>query len=133
MQRASVLLQAGNFPLARAILEQVIATAPNFVEARRLLAGALQALGDRAGAERELRIAVSIDPDWAPTLTSLGELLIATQRSAEAETSLRRAIDKGRGYPRAALMLARLLNDAGRPQEAFEVTTPIREHGPSRT
>ncbi|HEX7916452.1 tetratricopeptide repeat protein, partial [Rudaea sp.] len=76
MQRASALLQAGNFFAARSLLEQVVQAAPGFVEAYRLLAGALLATGDRSGAERSLRRAVAVDPHWAPAQAALGELLI---------------------------------------------------------
>ena len=125
MQRASALLQAGNFVLARATLEQILQTAPRFVEAHRLLAGALQALGDVVGAERTLRNAVTIDPRWAPAQAALGELLANNGRALEAERPLRLALASGRSYPRAALVLARLLNDANRPLETLEVTAPF--------
>src|SRR5438445_3249070 len=109
MQRASALLQAGNYVLARTTLEQVLREAPRFVEAHRLLAGALQALGDAAGAERVLRAALALDPHWAPTLTSLGEILLSQNRSDEAESLLRAAIASARPYPRAKQLLASLL------------------------
>ncbi len=125
MQRASALLQAGNFPLARATLEQIVQTAPRFVEAHRLLAGALQALGDVAGAERTLRNAVAIEPRWAPAQAALGELLANSGRADVAERPLRLALASGQSYPRAALVLARLLNDANRSAEVLEVTAPF--------
>jgi len=109
MQRASALLQAGNYVLARATLEQVLRDAPQFVEAHRLLAGALQALGDAAGAERVLRAALAIDPRWTPTLASLGEILFNQDRPNEAEPLLRAAVASARPYPRAQQLLARLL------------------------
>jgi len=108
MQRASALLQAGNYVLARTTLEQVLREAPHFVEAHRLLAGALQALGDAAGAERVLRTALAIDPSWTPTQGSLGEMLFNQNRLDEAEPLLRAAIAGARPYPRAHQVLARL-------------------------
>jgi tetratricopeptide (TPR) repeat protein len=122
MQRASALLQAGNFLLARATLEQVVQMAPRFVEAHRLLAGALQALGDNPGAEKALRTAVAIDPGWAPAQAALGELLANSGRLDEAERALRLALASGRSYPRAALALALLLNKANRAQDVLDVT-----------
>jgi len=65
------------------------------VEALRLLAGAKQALGDPAAAEGLLRRALALDPNWTPTLATLGELL-----------------------------LARYYNDTGRPGEALGVAAP---------
>lgn len=118
MQRASALLQAGNYVLARTTLEQVLRDAPRFVEAHRLLAGALQALGDPAGAERVLRAALAIDPQWTPTLASLGEILLNQQRLDEAETLLRAAIASARPYPRAQQLLASLLHARAQQQIA---------------
>jgi tetratricopeptide (TPR) repeat protein len=121
MHRASALLKAGDFARGRAVLEEVLRTAPRFVEAHRLLAGALQELGDDAGAERALRDAVAIAPSWAPAQLALGELLLRLERPAEAETALRAALSADGRNLRAALALARLLNGAARPREALEV------------
>jgi len=131
MKRASALLKAGDFASARAMLEQVLRTEPRFVEAHRLLGGALQALGDDLGAERALRAGVAIDPGWAPVHTSLGELLVHLGRTVEAESALRAAIATGRHHLRAAAILARLLNDSARPQEALEVCASFAEAGQS--
>lgn len=109
MQRASAMLQAGNFALARTTLEQVLRESPHFVEAHRLLAGAMQGLGDAAGAERVLRAAIAIDPLWTPTQTALGEILLNQDRLDEAEPLLRAAGAGARPYPRAQQVLARLL------------------------
>jgi len=122
MQRASALLQAGNFVAARSLLEQVVQAAPSFVEAYRLLAGALLAIGDRDGAERSLRRAVAIDPNWAPARAALGELLVDSGRVDEGERALRQAAAHGSRYPRAALLLVRLLNDLGRHAEVVNLT-----------
>ncbi|MEP6940744.1 MAG: tetratricopeptide repeat protein [Rudaea sp.] len=124
MQRASALLQAGNYALARTTLEQVLQAAPDFVEGHRLLAGALLGLGDAASAERVLRNALTIDPHWVPLQTSLGELLVNEGRLAEAEPVLRAAAIQGRNL-RAALILTRLLNDRARPQEVLDICAPF--------
>jgi len=120
MQRASALLQAGQFAQARGVLEAVLREDPRLVEAHRLLGGALRALGDAAGAERALRAAVAIDPRWAPAQTALGELLIETGRADEGEQALRRAIASGRAYGRAVVSLGRFLLERGRPRDAVE-------------
>jgi tetratricopeptide (TPR) repeat protein len=125
MQRASALLQAGNFALARTTLEQVLQGAPRFVEAHRLLGGALIGLGDHAAAERALRGAIAIDPAWVPAQTSLAELLLNLGRPDEAEVALRAAIAAGRNHDheRAGFLFARLLNDTGRAEEALDVSS----------
>lgn len=130
MQRASALLQAGNYALARTTLEQVLQSAPRFVEAHRLLAGALIGLGDTRAAEGVLRNAIEIDPKWAPAQTSLAELLLNLDRGDEAESALRAAIASGRNHQRAALLLARRLNDTGRPQAALDVCAPFATVAP---
>ncbi|HEV2608440.1 MAG TPA: tetratricopeptide repeat protein [Xanthomonadaceae bacterium] len=125
MQKASSLLQAGNFALARSTLEQILQIAPRFVEAHRLLAGALLALDDFAGAERVLRTAVAIDARWSPAQCALGELLANSGRTEEAEHALRLALASGPYYPRAALVLAEMLNAANRYQETLDITAPF--------
>ena len=76
MQRVNALLQAGEFRAARDRLQAVVETNPDYAEAQRLLGGVTLMLGDVVGAERILRHAIELDPDWAPTLTTLGELLL---------------------------------------------------------
>ena len=124
MHQASSLLQAGHFAQARNVLEPLVRREPNFVEARRLLAGALQAVGDRAGAERELRAAAAVNPRWSPVLTALGELLVDDGRLDEAEATLRAAVANAAGYTRALLSLTRLLLRRGRAEQARALIAP---------
>src|SRR5438309_6639640 len=106
-------------------LETIVAANPGFVEALRLLAGAKQALGDPAAAETLLRRALALDPNWMPTLTTLGELLLGNGRGSEAEPLLQRAAAGPPPYPRAALLLARYYNDTGRTGEALAAAAPL--------
>src|SRR5258705_3551387 len=75
MRRAGALLQAGNFRAAHEQLVTIVGDNPDFVEALRLLAGAKQMLGDTAAAENLLHRALALDPNWTPTLATLGALL----------------------------------------------------------
>ncbi|HEY8010212.1 MAG TPA: tetratricopeptide repeat protein [Rudaea sp.] len=125
MRRVSALLQTGDFRIAHEQLETIVVDNPDFVEAQRLLAGAKQALGDAAGAEKLLREALARDPDWMPTLATLGELLLSSGRGAEAEALLQRAVAGSPPYPRAALLLARHYNDLQRPAQALAVAAPF--------
>ena len=129
MQRIDALLQAGQFATAHRRLEAIVATNPSFVEALRLLAGTKLALGAPQAAEALLRQALRIDPDWTPTLTTLGELLLAGGRGGEAEPVLQRACSGGRPDPRAALALARYYNDTGRPAQALATAAPFLARG----
>ncbi len=118
MRRISELLQSGQYAAAHTQLESLVAANPQYVEGLRLLAGTKQALGDLTQAESLLRRALQIDATWPPTLTTLGELLLTTGRSAEALPFLQRAV---RGSRQAALLLARHYLDAGQPATALEI------------
>ena len=87
MRRVSALLQAGDLSLAQTQLEAIVAANPEYVEGLRLLAGAQQALGDVEAAEKLLRRALELAPDWTPTLATLGELLLSGGRGSEAESA----------------------------------------------
>ena len=121
----SAQLQTGEFRAAHDRLESIVAANPSFAEAQRLLAGTKLALGDPAGAERLLRHALTVDPTWTPTHTTLGELLLASGRGVEAEAELLCAIDGSRADPRAALTLARHYNNTARPARALAVVAPF--------
>jgi len=72
-----------------------------------------------------LRRALTLDPNWTPTLATLGELLLSSGRASEAEPLLQRAVAGSPPYPRAALVLARYYNDTGRPAQALAVAAPL--------
>jgi len=125
MRRISELLRAGSFERAHEQLEAIVAANTGFVEGLRLLGGTKQALGDSAAAEALLRRALDLDPNWTPTLATLGELLLASGRGGEAEPLLQRALVGPQPSPRAALLLARHYNGTGRPAQALEVAAPL--------
>jgi tetratricopeptide (TPR) repeat protein len=125
MRRASALLQAGSLAAAHDQLVAIVGDNPGFVEAQRLLAGAKQALGDTAAAEELLRKALALDPNWTPTLVTLGELLLNSGRGSEAEPLLLRAVSGSSPHPSAALVLARYYNDHKRPAQALAVAAPL--------
>jgi predicted Zn-dependent protease len=125
MRRVSALLQAGNFGVAHDQLEDIVAANPDFIEGLRLFAGTKQALGDPQAAEKLLRRALELDPNWTPTLATLGELLLSSGRGGAAEPLLRRAVAASPAHPRAALLLARYYNDLGDAGEALAVAAPL--------
>jgi tetratricopeptide (TPR) repeat protein len=129
MRRIDGLLRAGRFRAAHDQLATLVAANPGFVEGLRLLAGTKQVLGDPGAAEQILQRALTLDPNWAPTLATLGELLLGSGRGPEAEPLLRRAISGSPPYPRAALLLARYYNETGCPDRALEVAAPLCEAG----
>ncbi len=129
MRQVSTRLQAGEFRQAHDELERIVAANPGIVEALRLLAGAKLALGDGRGAESLLRRALELDPHWAPSLTTLGELLLGAGRAAEAVPLLERAVAGASPDPRAALVLTRYYNDSRRPAEVLRVAGPLCASG----
>lgn len=122
MRQIGSLLQAGDLRGAHDRLQQIVEAHPDHVEALRLLGGLRQAFGDADGAEALLRRALALDPGWAPTLATLGELLLGRGRDAEAIPLLQRAAQR---LPHAALLLARHYNDRQRPAEALAVVAPM--------
>src|ERR1700739_4484032 len=129
MRRISGLLQAGGFFAAHHELETLRAANPGCVEALRLLAGAKQALGDPAGAEALLRQALTLDPNWTPTLATLGELVLSSGRASEAAPPLARGAEGPPPLPRSALLLTRYYNDTDRPNLALAVAAPLCASG----
>jgi tetratricopeptide (TPR) repeat protein len=129
MQRISALLQAGSMRLAHDQLIEIVAAHPDYVEGLRLLAGTKQVCGDLVSAEALLRHALNLDPNWTPTLTTLGELLLQSGRNAEAEDLLRRAAQGKPAYPHAAMVLSRHYNDTQRSADALAIVTPFCRNG----
>jgi tetratricopeptide (TPR) repeat protein len=129
MRRINALLQAGSYRAAHDELQAIVAANPEYVEALRLLAGTKRALGDSVTAESLLRQALKLNPNWTPTLGTLGELLLTSGRGAEAEALLQRAYSGSPPYPLAALLLARYYNDLGYPSQALAVAAPLCTSG----
>src|SRR5262249_59954780 len=75
--------------------------------------------GDLAGAEADLRAALAIEPGNPRALTNLGEVLRATQRSREAVTLYRKALDADPTYAHAAARLGITLENLGDPAGAL--------------
>lgn len=128
MQQVGALLQGGDLRAAHDRLQPIVAEHPDYAEGLRLLGGIRQAMGDAAGAEALLRKAMAADPGWAPTLASLGELLLGSGRYDEAVPLLQRAAQR---LPHAALLLARYYNDHQRPADALAIVAPLCNAGPA--
>jgi tetratricopeptide (TPR) repeat protein len=127
MQHIGGLLQSGDLRSAHDQLQAVVEAHPDYVEALRLLGGIRQNFGDTNGAEVLLCKAMALDPGWAPTLLTLGELLLRQGRPDEAVPILRRAAQR---LPQAALLLARHYNDQQQPAEALAIIAPVCSSGP---
>ena len=96
-------------------LERSLAMLPPSPGSSVILAKMKMALGDRAGAENLLR--ASADASVGAT-TALAEFYTATNRYAEAETTLKRALVRDPHNPAALLDLAALQTAGNRPGDA---------------
>jgi tetratricopeptide (TPR) repeat protein len=86
-------------------------------------ASSLRRAGDLAGAERELRAALAIDPASVPVLYNLGVVATLNRRDDEAEALYRRALAIDPGSAEAAANLGSVLIGTGRSGEAI---APLR-------
>ena len=78
-------------PRAEAAATRALALAPNSAEVHASLGLLKSSEWDWTGAERELRLALSLDPDYAPTYARLAREATIHGRFAEADALLRRA------------------------------------------
>lgn len=121
---AKVLRQSGNaegVDILRAMVDEGAGEPRDRLD----LADAALAFGDAALAEREALALLREDEKNPEALLRLARVHVARQRGAEAEETLRTAIGAGAG-PEAAILLARLLYAANRPEAAAEATNLLR-------
>lgn len=88
LQTAIGLLHQRRPGEAARILRGVASAHPSLADVRRLFGLALRDCGDRAGAESELRAALTLDPASGPAAVSLSELLLGAGRGEEAAAVL---------------------------------------------
>ena len=85
----------------------------------------LASFGDLSRARKEVDIALLLAPDYSGALAAKGQMLAELPRwlggdKQEAERLLRRAVELDRDDPRMNLMLAGVLQAAGRRDEALK-------------
>lgn len=129
LEAAARLMGANRAGEAAEVARRVLRVEPRHVGARRILGHALCLLGDLAGAEREFRVALSVDKRQPAIHTELAEVLLELGREAEAEKALRAALALDRRFLPAAERLTRRLANLGRAQEAIRVITPLTSAG----
>ena len=95
------------------------------------LGESLDAARDLAGAERELRRAVEIDPRSVLARTSLATVLQKSGRLQEAESEYRAALRLAPDHPPAIFNLAALLWGTGRRDEAAALYRRFLEVAPA--
>ena len=113
--------RAGRFADAAQEFRRALAAEPESVEARVNLGSMLANAGDRAGAVEQFREALKRDPKNATAHFNLAALLADGSGSAPAEalTHAEAAVADRPEDAEARSLKARLLRDAGRPEEAL--------------
>jgi predicted AlkP superfamily phosphohydrolase/phosphomutase/tetratricopeptide (TPR) repeat protein len=88
---------------------------------------------DRAGAEREFRRAMELDPDYAPTMANLGAMYGRAGRLDEAVAILQRAVAKDDGNLEAWVNLGAAQGRLRHPKEAIAALETARGKGEKTT
>ena len=112
-------LRAHEGKLDEAVALAQKATAAGGGAAKAALGHALQIKGDMAGAEAAYREAMAAEPTALAPMVGLATVLRKTDRAAEAEPLLKKAIDTSPGAAEAYKEMARVQIALGRPQEAL--------------
>lgn len=84
--------EKGDFAAAVKFYDEALKNAPEFPEAEFQRGNALQSLGKPEEAEKSFRRAIALREDWTLPMTSLALILINTNRFAEAEQILTKAV-----------------------------------------
>lgn len=100
--------EKNDLPGAVKLYDEALKLFPEFPEAEYQRAAALLSLGKTSEAEKGLRRAAELRPDWSLALASLGSLLVRSDKLAEAEKFLTEAIKLDRKNFPAAIALAEL-------------------------
>jgi len=109
LKRVLKLKQDGQLSSAQSVCEQLVQSSQRAPEAVHFLGLILKQQGQVLVAEKLIRESISMVPERADYHANLANLLVNTQRHAEAERSYRKALDCDPGFRPARLALARLL------------------------
>ncbi|HEY7901035.1 MAG TPA: tetratricopeptide repeat protein, partial [Caulobacteraceae bacterium] len=126
LEIARAQLREGRPGRAIGLLRQVVATADD-LNARELLAEALEASGDVAGAETVARAVVSEEPGRSATAARLCRILVASHRAGEALSLLGPAVERATD-PALLAAYAAALKSEGRHDEAVAYAFGAVEH-----
>jgi len=124
---ASVLEAQADAEGAVATLQQVVAERPDYAGAWYNYALLLQKLNRVAEAEAAMRRAIELWPDRADLWLRQAEMLKALQRLPESEVALRRALALNPRMSGGYRLLASILSDQLRLDEALQVLAAGRE------
>ena len=114
-READRLFTRGSYPAAVAGFRRAVAAAPRNAYYRNQLGWALFQTGDMAGAERELREAVRLDPDRAIAYANLGEVYRVRGDTPRAVTNYRRFLELNREPRRERIATEKLRSMGATP------------------
>jgi len=118
VHRALAQLRTGRYDLAVDSCLRAIHIDPDDATVRRILAGALEAMGRLEDAAGEYQQSLRIEPDRADTHNDLALVWYAIGRLDEAVASLTRAVQLNPDHAEAYSNLGLVLRDLGRSDEA---------------
>ena len=116
---ASLKLATGDFAVGEALLRELAQLDPDEPDHRHTLGRIALERGDHAAAEAGFRAAVEAYPAHVPALLDLAALLVRTDRGAEAEPVLERALALAGGDPATASRIGSVYLDFGRLDPAL--------------
>jgi tetratricopeptide (TPR) repeat protein len=123
-------LSTGKSEQAKARLVRLIATRPGHPYAHGIVGSVLLAEKDQQAAEREWREATKIKPDWLVPWINLASLKAGQQRRTEAATVLQTGLTANPRSEQLRLLLAGVLSDDGRTDQAIAEYETILQQNP---
>lgn len=127
---AKIHLQNGEDEDARQLLQEVIDSNPNYLDAYDQLAQAQQHLGQFAEAEKVLESAVKLSPNSVLRQKNLGTVALKLGNIEVAEKAFRRSVAVGEHSilrtPDSYLGLARVCGQKNDPKEALQLLSAVQ-------
>lgn len=122
---STILGKLGRHEQAGSSAQRAIELAPELADAHVNLGNSLYALGQHEAAIAQFRHAIQLQPDLAKAHFSLAESLVSLGLFAEAESTCERALSLAPHDPALPRIRARILEQQGRYQDAFDLLRPL--------
>lgn len=127
---AKIHLQNGEVEAASQLLQEVIESNPNYLDAYDQLAQARQHLGQFEQAEKVLESAVKLSPNSVVRQKNLGAVALKLGNIASAEKAFRKSVAVGEHSilrtPDSYLGLARVCGQKNEPKEALQLLSTVQ-------
>lgn len=120
----------GNHELARDFFGRAVQAAPNIAKYRANLASVLEPLGDKAGAESELKQAIKCEPSFYQLHANLANLLARSERYEEAITYYKSCLAIQPNIPEIRFALSNAYRDIANYAAALAECELILHHHP---